>query len=96
MGMDTVQSTFQLPPTGCTNRKENHLYAWWHWEIYKFCRTDREARKTHYNGCWVYNFDGSSMVHSRSVYLSIFASLLYFCCLMTSMHSGLILQKMMV
>lgn len=68
MGMDTVQPTFQLSSTCCAYWEEDYLYAWWDREVYKFCGTDRKAWKAYHDGCWVYNFNGPSMVCSNSIH----------------------------
>lgn len=50
MGMASDQPIVQLASSGSFNWKENHLYAWWYWSIYKSCGTDWESSASNYNG----------------------------------------------
>lgn len=62
MGLDKIQSTVQLSPTCCHDRKENNLHAWWHWKVNKHCGANWETWKAYYNGCWVHYPHGPPMV----------------------------------
>lgn len=62
MGLDKIQSTVQLSPTCCHDRKENNLHAWWDWKVNKHRRANWETWKAYHNGCWVHYPHGPTMV----------------------------------
>ena len=64
MGMASHKPFIQLASSGCSNWKENHLYAWWHWSVNKSCWTDWESTASNYNGSRVDCSYGFIMVRS--------------------------------
>lgn len=50
MDLATHKSVVQLASTCSPNWEENYLHAWWHWSVYKSCRTDWEPTAPNCNG----------------------------------------------
>lgn len=64
MDMAPNKQIVQLASPCCIDWEKDNLYAWWHREIDKPCRTDREYSASNCYGSWINCSYGSIMVSS--------------------------------
>lgn len=74
MDLATHKSVVQLASTGSPNREENYLHAWWHWSVYKSCRTDWEPTTPNCDGSRLGCSHGFIVVGILSYLISVLVS----------------------